>query len=336
MICAPSVRRAGHAKRARVLATIAKTIALAAIAVSLSACATTPLAELLVRAAPSFAPLEPISSRDLRGRHLSRPGESMQVAPELCFRGVPAAESFASFQEYAHSYAEGYSVGGELARDFGDAIGLAAGIAAEGGQTFRGTIALQNIEEFALQSLYFDPSSVCAQANNAKAGFPEKGRSFHVVTRMLKADQIRATSADGSHLRLALQLTEFGGKLARETQSESVWSGAQIFFAAAAQRMRVQLRESQATGGLRKPIALNEAGGCALTLQAYSPVRRVWNGVFDCPGGERFTIRNQAANRWASVALKQGGVSFGIKTGPAAGQPGLFEVHLQRWTVVKE
>ncbi len=321
----------------RVQVTIQAAVLAGVTALTLSACATTPLGEFLDRAAPDFAAVEPISSRDLRGRHLSHPGDSLQGAPELCFRGVPAAESFASFQEYAHSYAEGYTVGGELARDFGGAIGLTAGTAAEGGQTFRGTIALQNIEEFALQSLYFDPSSVCAQApNNTKAENLEEGRRVHVVTRMLKAEKMRATSADGSHLQLALKLTEFGGKLARESKSESVWSGAQIFFAAAAQRMRVQLRESQATGGLRQPIAFEAAGGCALTLHAYSPVRRVWNGVFDCPGGERFTVRNQAANSWAPIALKQGGVSFGIKTGPAAGQPGLFSVHLQRWTGMED
>lgn len=292
-------------------------------------CASSPVQEFLNAQAPGYRALQPVSAKDLRGFHLVDP-DSMDPATNRCFRGERDAQAYASFSDYTQSYSGGFAVGSELARDFGPAVG-AGGAQIEAGKSFNGAITLARIEEYRLQALYFDPASVCAQDSRSLQRIRSGEATYPVITRMLKAGEVRASSADGSHLNLKLAVAQFGGKLERLSQDTQSWNGAELFFAAAPEMYRVTFKEIRREVGQRETI---ELGRCSASLLAYSPIRKIWNGSLNCQGGESFSFRNQAAREWATAAPGQGGVSYGLQFTPILAKPGLFAAHLIQWTVI--
>lgn len=294
-----------------------------------SHCATTPIQAFLEKQAPGYRSLEPVSSKDPRGTHLVETS-AMTPATNRCFRGELDQQAYSSFSEYTQTYSGGFEAGTELARDFGGALG--ASVSAGAGRTFNGTIAMGKIEEFRMNNVYFDPSSVCAQTDEALAEIRSGDATFTVLTRALKAGTIGASSTDGSHISLSLAVTEFGGRLDQSAQDTQSWKGVQIFFAALPQEYRVGVNQIQQEVGQGQEIKL---GRCSASIQAYSPVQKRWNGSINCEGGENFPIRRQAVREWTGAGLPQGGVSYSVKFTPVQHKVGVFAAHLIQWTALE-
>ena len=323
MNIAKNLSRCIHTQRAPFAAFVLFTCA----TLGMTYCATTPIDAFLKKQAPGYRSLTPVSARDLRGTHLVDP-KKMDPATNRCFRGELDEQAYASFSEYRQDYSGGFEAGGELARDFGPALGLGS-IGVGGGRTFNGTIVLGDVEEYRMHNVYFDASGVCAQTDDLLAELRTGEKTFTVLTRALKAGRISATSADGSHLNLQLAVTEFGGKLERSAQDAQTWSGAHIFFAALPQMVRVTLQETKQEVGMRQELRL---GRCSASLQAYSVVKKTWNGSINCEGGENFSFRDHPDREWAGAGLPQGGTSYGVKFRASDARPGLFAAHLIQWT----
>ncbi|MCR9143660.1 MAG: hypothetical protein NXI24_15535 [bacterium] len=293
-------------------------------------CATTPMQEFLVAQAPGYQALQPVTSADLRGFHLSDP-KPMTFATNRCFRGELESEAHASFSEYTQSYSGGFAAGTEIARDFGGALG-AGSVAVGAGRTFNGAITLGEVQEYRMRSVFFDSGSSCGQDAQILEALRRGDARFSVVTRALKAGSLRANSADGSHLNLELAVTEFGGKLERSSEDARSWRGVNLFFAVLPQEYRIAVKETVAEVG---PNIETKPGDCGARLTAYDPIGKKWNGSINCGSGKNLAIRKQPIANWVGLNIEQGGVSYSLRYTPSRNKPGVFTAHLIRWTTIE-
>lgn len=287
-------------------------------------CRSTQIETYLKENAPGYRPMLPPTAKDVRGLHLTNEDEA-KLATNRCFDGHRDERGYAGQSVYKHSFDESYGGGAALARDFGSMFGLGE-IGAGAALKFTGTLALEDIREYWMQDVFFDPAGPCAQGQRRL--FTGEGVEYTVVTRMLQAGSVTLASTDGTHLDLSLAVTEFQGKLKTSTENSKTWAGTKIHFAFLPQRYRISLTENRRE--LRTGAGL-ELGGCVFTLRGFDPGRDLWKGRLTCEDGRNYDIDRQAADSIASIQTVQGGVSFGIRTHAVAGKPGLYAVDAARW-----